>query len=78
MFHDIVETQANFGVFRLWAELKREFRSFEFHHSHGLGILAIGSEKDAIKALFDIGSNEASAARVRRYFESKAATLPCE
>ena len=78
LFHDIAERRADFGVFRLWAELKKEFRSFEFHHSHGLGVLAIGKENSSIAPLFDIGSDDASASRVRRYFELKAASLPNE
>jgi glycosyltransferase involved in cell wall biosynthesis len=39
LFHDIAEKHDDFGVFRLWGELKGSYDVFEFHHSHGLGIL---------------------------------------
>ncbi len=42
LFHDTVETQRDFGVYRLWAELSPNFPSFNFEHGHGLGILAVG------------------------------------
>ena len=42
LFHDTVETQRDFGVHRLWAELSPNFPSFNFEHGHGLGILAVG------------------------------------
>ena len=44
LFHDTVETQRDFGVYRLWAELSPNFPSFNFEHGHGLGILAVGSQ----------------------------------
>lgn len=39
MFHDIKETKDDFGVYKLWQELKTKYRYIEFHHSHGLGII---------------------------------------
>jgi hypothetical protein len=39
MFHDIQETKDDFGVYKLWQELKNKYRYIEFHHSHGLGII---------------------------------------
>ena len=42
LFHDTMETQYDFGVHRLWAELSPNFPSFNFEHGHGLGILAVG------------------------------------
>jgi len=44
LFHDTVETQRDFGVYRLWAELAPNFPSFNFEHGHGLGILAVGTQ----------------------------------
>ena len=45
LFHDTMETQRDFGVHRLWAELSPSFPSFNFEHGHGLGILAVGPQQ---------------------------------
>lgn len=45
LFHDTVEHQRDFGVYRLWAELSPNFPSFNFEHGHGLGILAVGPQQ---------------------------------
>lgn len=42
LFHDTNARQGDFGVWRLWEELRTEFSSFEFLHGQGLGMLVIG------------------------------------
>jgi len=52
MFHDIRVTKDDFGVWKLWEELKKrnpDYTFIEMEHSHGLGII-IKSEK--FKQLF--------------------------
>ena len=40
LLHDICPRHQDFGVWRLWEEIKSEFpNSFEFHHSWGLGVV---------------------------------------
>lgn len=45
LFHDTMVTdRADFGVHRFWAEISTTGPSFNFHHAHGLGLLAAGPE----------------------------------
>ena len=44
IFHDTEVGDFDFGVFRLWEDLKEKFYTIEFHHSFGLGILFLDKE----------------------------------
>ncbi|WP_240763137.1 class I SAM-dependent methyltransferase [Paenibacillus thalictri] len=39
LFHDINVRIGNFGVYRLWEELRRQYPGLAFDQSHGLGVL---------------------------------------
>jgi len=39
IMHDISEKHDDFGVYKLWDEIKKKHETLEFHHSHGLGIM---------------------------------------
>ncbi len=69
VLHDTREREADFGVWRLWEEVEGEYPSFEFHHEHGLGLLAVGSRPDARMCQFLALARE-QPAEVRGLFEA--------
>jgi len=70
LLHDICPRHQDFGVWRLWDDIKSEFRdTFEFHHSWGLGVLRKdGGERKTLleELLFD--SSPAVSEVVRRHY----------
>ena len=59
--------QADFGVRRLWDEVKERYPYFEFTHGHGLGVLAVGPEQpEAFQALLQASRQEVLA--IRNFF----------
>lgn len=64
VFHDTNVRESDFGVHRLWAEIKNSYPSFEFLHGHGLGVLAVGEVESAdLQALFNATPEEQTIAR---------------
>lgn len=47
LFHDINVREREFGVWKLWAEIKEEYKTYETFNGHGLGILVRGSKLGA-------------------------------
>jgi len=45
LFHDIHEKKEDFGVYKLWHELKEKYSTVEFYQWHGLGVLFLSDEK---------------------------------
>jgi len=64
LFHDTNVRERNFGVWRLWHELRQRYSGFEFLHSHGLGMLVVGS--NVPQAVADLCSLSDSAVRLVR------------
>lgn len=44
LFHDTQEKSDDFGVWKLWQEIKSTYLSFEFTHGHGLGVIIVGED----------------------------------
>jgi len=52
LFHDVEERTGDFGVWKLWEELRERHPSFTFLHGHGLGVLAVGGNvSEDVRAL---------------------------
>jgi hypothetical protein len=67
LFHDISEKQTDFGVWKLWDELKVKYPSFEFLHGHGLGLIAVGEQvPETLNWLFQ--ANDKEIAAIQNFF----------
>jgi hypothetical protein len=61
LIHGINVHSGEFGVWRLWAELRQQYPAFEFVHGHGLGVLEVGPCAPApVAALCELADTAAS------------------
>jgi hypothetical protein len=77
LMHDIAERDLDFGVWRVWEDLRASYPTFEFHHEHGLGVVATGSRVPAALAPF-VDALDPDAARLRARFAGAGDRLKLE
>jgi GT2 family glycosyltransferase/glycosyltransferase involved in cell wall biosynthesis len=64
LFHDTRERTDDFGVWKLWDELKALYPNFEFDYGHGLGVIAVGDSIPAeLRELFEAPVDQAEIIR---------------
>ena len=71
MFHDINVHERDFGVWRLWDDLKTRYPAFAVSHSHGLGVIYAGRQTSPIAQIFQtLHQNSYYGTLAQLYFES--------
>jgi GT2 family glycosyltransferase len=64
LVHDINVRERDFGVWRFWEEVSRDYPNYSFIHGHGLGVLAVGKTvPDSLKELFSNAPSVVDTAR---------------
>lgn len=59
LLHDVNVREGDFGVWKLWEEISRDYPHFEFVHGHGLGVLAVGRKQpESFQAFLDEVSHD--------------------
>lgn len=74
LMHDTEVRDGDFGVWRYFEELSRDYRTFSFGHSNGLGVVCVGGEiPENFRAFLDAA--DAAPDAMRKFFEGIASTL---
>ncbi|RTL61518.1 MAG: class I SAM-dependent methyltransferase [Pseudonocardiaceae bacterium] len=76
LFHDTNVREQQFGVYLLWSEVQKKYRSFEFVHCNGLGVLGLSEHyPPALELLFQANEKYGHTAAVRDIFSNLGRAL---
>ncbi len=79
LLHDVNVREGDFGAWRVWEQLKGQYRSFEFLHGHGLGVLAIGRDfPPRLEWLLSQSDRRKETAQIRRFFSRLGRSIAAE
>jgi len=70
LLHDTNVHKRDFGVYLLFQELAQRYPTFEFLHSHGLGVIGVGADlPKAVRNLFEASGDETSRNEIRACYQ---------
>jgi hypothetical protein len=76
LFHDTQVRERDFGVFRFWEEVSKQFPHFEFKHGHGLGVLGVGEKHRSLYfPLFSAALDDETTRSIQQAYETLGALL---
>lgn len=78
LFHDTRVRDGDFGAWKFWEEIKEQYRSLEFIHSFGLGVLMVGESvpPEFDRLLRQLEEERGLLDQFQAACESAGATLP--
>lgn len=69
LFHDTCVREREFGVWKFWDEISQRYPSFGFTHTHGLGVLLVGDQRQPALEDLAVSARAGSFALVNEIFD---------